>query len=414
VDGRDAVRADHDVVEPRTVIAVQVLTSESCRRAPGAQIEHLQCAALAAVVLVDVVDLERGIGRRDCRLADVRGVVDVVAEEALEQTLAAVRAQAAHVGDGRTRVEVGRRERQRVAGDDPRLRAPDDARSRRHGTPGVPAARPRLPVHRDRLDVPYRARDQGPGPCAHDHQPVIRSHVGDPPTVGRERWGASADEAADLVIARGDDHDPPLLDRRDGARIGRPGWRARHRQPGQMSRTARPQDAPAYDRKPSGGRPHGVAQPSHHGAALADRVDPIDEHVSALEEGDKCAAGLERRPERRAEGAVHARAIGVDDPDPRPGEHQCAPVGRPLRPVRRPAPDGRTQTDPPRACTVGPDEHDPAAGARLHGQQPVRTRKRRLRRGGAHQRRRHDDQTDPPERSRHAFQNGARLGKLLG
>ena len=215
-------------------------------------------------------------------------------------------------------------------------------------------------------------------PGGDDHQPVVGSDKRDQATVRRERGGGATHEASYAAIAHAQDHDPPARRGRDLASVGRPRrLRAGPDQP-QLTRTTRPNHTAAYDREQTPAGPDRVGRGTRRRLLLADPIDPVERHPAVLDKRDHRTARHKRRVRRRAERAVHARAIRIHDPDSGAGEHERAAVRRPPRPARNSThpSDG---ANPVRAAAVRRYQDNPPARPRLHRQHTIRPGKRRHR-----------------------------------
>ena len=322
---------------------------------------------------------ERGGDQRGVREKNLVGDIG----DPLEQPFAAVGVQASHVCDRRITRGVHQCVRRRsVPGHDGGAAPRDHARPRRRGAARNAAARPRLPVNRDRPDVPHRPR--APSSRRDQHQSLVGGHERDPPPVGREGRRASPRQPLRVVVAHADDDNPTSLNGRDAVTPRRPRGLATPGEPAEPTRAPGPQRAITNRGKLPGRRPYRVGHATDRRGRLAQRVDPIHGHATALAERDQRAARLESRVGGGAEAAIHARPVRVHDPDRGRGIHDRPAIGRPARPARRAAPRF-DRADPAHDMPVRAHQQDPAPGHRLHGQQAVRPWKGSQRRRGEQQ-----------------------------
>ena len=168
--GRRSVAAQHDLSDTRAdgTGAKGALAAEARRLLTRAQVEHLNRAAAPSVVQILRVRHERCVGKGEGGGRDPTDPVDVVVK-ALEESLAAVRSQAAHVRDRDGRLVSGWDGPPRVttaAGVRARTCEPEAGRSRGLGHAAAAASRPMSP------HVPHHPRRPAASRGS-DHQAVV-------------------------------------------------------------------------------------------------------------------------------------------------------------------------------------------------------------------------------------------------
>jgi len=214
-----------------------------------------------------------------------------------------------------------------------------------------------------------------------DHeQPAPRPDVRDQPAVRWERRRDADREPPSAVGPHIQNYDPAIVGDRQRAAVRWPRWlapRADRLEPvrrlGRLIGGTGPDGTIAHDRKPAILCPDCIGGMVGRRSLLADPVDPVEQYRTIGHERDHGSQRQESGVRRGTERAVHTRPVGVDNPDPRIGEHNRAAVRRPTRPHQRRA---HVPTDAPRPAAVGTDQDAPPAVPRRHCQQPVAARER--------------------------------------